>query len=443
MPGEGSPVHCAEQLRQTAAVSHAYDSAWEQITRTLVVTSKSPWPSMNGAAIRSAEVVRSLTRHGDVDLAIIGESDAEAPPSALGLRRSHVFPLDRHSRFRARVNRVGALAGGLAVPVAASDYRTARRQLERWAASDYDVVWFGGVEVATALGGVARAPAICDLMDLEDFKIAADLALRRGARDGGRRRARIREVSGRLEVAAWRRAQRAVSRRSAVVAVCSELDRARLAQPNALVVPNTYPEPRSARERIEPASPPTITFVGSLAYPPNRDAVHFLAHEIAPTLRRDLPGVAFRLVGRSDQSVADAAEGLTIVGPVADLEPELARADLIVAPVRYGSGTRMKILEAFAHRIPVVATTAAAEGLDVVDGVHLLLADDGARFAAACVRALRDLELRRRLVAAADDLYRSRYTAAQLDRAVDDVLRTAVAPRAQPGGSGYEASVAP
>src|SRR5207249_4715570 len=147
MPGEGSPVHCAEQLRQTAAVSHAYDSAWEQITRTLVVTSKSPWPSMNGAAIRSAEVVRSLTRHGDVDLAIIGESDAEAPPSALGLRRSHVFPLDRHSRFRARVNRVGALAGGLAVPVAASDYRTARRQLERWAASDYDVVWFGGVEV--------------------------------------------------------------------------------------------------------------------------------------------------------------------------------------------------------------------------------------------------------------------------------------------------------
>ena len=68
------------------------------------------------------------------------------------------------------------------------------------------------------------------------------------------------------------------------------------------------------------------------------------------------------------------------------MEPELAQADVAVVPIRYGSGTRLKILESFAHRVPVVSTTIGAEGLQVEHGVHLLLADDPEAFAAACER---------------------------------------------------------
>lgn len=66
--------------------------------------------------------------------------------------------------------------------------------------------------------------------------------------------------------------------------------------------------------------------------------------------------------------------------------------------MRYGSGTRIKILEAFAHRIPVVSTTVGAEGLDVEHERELLLADDPAEFASACISVLTDDDLRRRLV---------------------------------------------
>ena len=79
---------------------------------------------------------------------------------------------------------------------------------------------------------------------------------------------------------------------------------------------------------------------------------------------------------------------LTVVGEVASMEGELARASVAVVPVRYGGGTRVKILESFAHRVPVVSTSLGAEGLDVEDGVHLLIADDPEQFAAAVVRLL-------------------------------------------------------
>jgi glycosyltransferase involved in cell wall biosynthesis len=88
---------------------------------------------------------------------------------------------------------------------------------------------------------------------------------------------------------------------------------------------------------------------------------------------------------------------VTVVGEVPDVLPELAAADVAVVPVRFGGGTRIKILEAFAYGVPVVSTTVGCEGLDVVDGEHLLVADTPDSFAAACARILADAELRARL----------------------------------------------
>ena len=78
-------------------------------------------------------------------------------------------------------------------------------------------------------------------------------------------------------------------------------------------------------------------------------------------------------------------------------------------PLRVGSGTRLKILESFAHRIPVVSTTIGADGLDVENGVHLLLADRPDEFAHACRRLIEDQALALRLVDAAEQLYLERY----------------------------------
>jgi glycosyltransferase involved in cell wall biosynthesis len=91
------------------------------------------------------------------------------------------------------------------------------------------------------------------------------------------------------------------------------------------------------------------------------------------------------------------------------MTPELAQADLVAVPVRFGSGTRVKIAEAFAHQIPVVSTTLGCEGLDVVPGTHLLVADEPDAFASRCVEALTDRSLRRAITQAAHEIYLSRY----------------------------------
>jgi glycosyltransferase involved in cell wall biosynthesis len=95
----------------------------------------------------------------------------------------------------------------------------------------------------------------------------------------------------------------------------------------------------------------------------------------------------------------------TVVGPVPDIAAELGRADVVVVPVRFGSGTRVKILEAFAHKIPVVSTSLGAEGLGAVDGRHLLVAPSAQGLGTACARLLIEPDLRQQLVDAAFQHY--------------------------------------
>lgn len=110
--------------------------------------------------------------------------------------------------------------------------------------------------------------------------------------------------------------------------------------------------------------------------------------------------MTFRIVGvgRSESIAAvRRLPGVQLIGAVADLAPEYAVAGMLVVPLRAGSGTRIKILEAFQHRTPVVSSTKGAEGLAVTDGVHLLMADTPEECAAACLRLSTDASLCRRL----------------------------------------------
>jgi glycosyltransferase involved in cell wall biosynthesis len=113
---------------------------------------------------------------------------------------------------------------------------------------------------------------------------------------------------------------------------------------------------------------------------------------------------------------------VTVVGQVPDIDVELARADLVLVPLRFGSGTRLKILEAFAHRIPVVSTDLGAEGLGAHDGTHLLLADTPAAIAEACARLLTDEQLRVQLTDNAYRLFAARFAS---DRVQVDIVRIA------------------
>jgi glycosyltransferase involved in cell wall biosynthesis len=148
---------------------------------------------------------------------------------------------------------------------------------------------------------------------------------------------------------------------------------------------------------VEP-DPLNVVFYGALANPMNRDAIEFLVHEILPRLRARIPGVRLTLVGAYPQpehlEMARRDPGITLTGYVEDVRGPLARAGVVVCPLRFGYGIRGRIFELLAMRVPVVATSIAVEGMDLVSGDGLVLADGADAFADAVAALLGDAKLR-------------------------------------------------
>lgn len=169
------------------------------------------------------------------------------------------------------------------------------------------------------------------------------------------------------------------------VAVCSQSDAERLSAlfPAArfTIVPNAPPQmrPVSAPERdID------LLFVATLGYLPNLDGAEWLVDHVLPLLPSSTRTWLVGPCPADLQRRMSMAPGVTVTGRVDDLAPFYARAKRAVVPLRAGGGTRIKILEAVAHGVPVVSTRMGAEGLGFREGEHLLLADSPADFAAAC-----------------------------------------------------------
>ena len=180
------------------------------------------------------------------------------------------------------------------------------------------------------------------------------------------------------------------------------------------VVPNGYPTGVAAADTVSSTADIRLLYVGSAQYLPNRDAAAFLCQEIAPMIRALTHSeVTLTLAGADPDgfytNLADQP-GIRAPGQLADLAPLLRWANIATAPLRAGGGSRIKILEAFAHGLPVVSTTIGARGLQVQSGMQLLLADTAAQFAASCIQLHLSPELRRQLSSNAAQYHQHHHT---------------------------------
>lgn len=191
----------------------------------------------------------------------------------------------------------------------------------------------------------------------------------------------------------------------------------------AQVLPNVYPvRPEPPGERKSGRS--EMLFVGSLASPANADAVVNFCREILPVIR-EKKEVAFLVIGMGGTDPLESVKGqagVELLGYREDLAPFYARAAFVVAPLRAGAGTRLKILEAFAFGRAVVSTLIGAEGLEVTDRENMLLADDPRAFAAACIELLEHPDLAERIAEGASRLHRERYSQEALSRRYEEIL---------------------
>jgi polysaccharide biosynthesis protein PslH len=208
------------------------------------------------------------------------------------------------------------------------------------------------------------------------------------------------------------------------VIVSSEPDAVRLSErfggASLAVVPNGFqPVARILQHHPTQLGPLRLLFVGTFGYFPNVDAALFLCREVLPALRRLTDReIQIDLVGSGSKTAMAGfprrAE-VKLHDFVQDLAPLYEAADVAVVPLRAGGGTRIKILESFAHGVPVVTTSLGAEGIDAADGVHLLFADNAEDFAYACLRIKEAPEFAARLAAHAADLLAARYTPARIE----------------------------
>ena len=161
-------------------------------------------------------------------------------------------------------------------------------------------------------------------------------------------------------------------------------------------------------QAAEPDPSPRLLFTGGMKYEPNQDAVRFFVREILPLIRKSHPDCRFRIAGGSAQEVfeklAESDPGIEIASDVPDMRPHFEAADVVVVPLRAGSGTRTKILEAMSMARATVSTSLGAEGIPCTEGVHLRLADTPGSFARAVVELLDHLEKRQVMGNTARDL---------------------------------------
>jgi sugar transferase (PEP-CTERM/EpsH1 system associated) len=246
-----------------------------------------------------------------------------------------------------------------------------------------------------------------------------------------------------LEWRKMRRFEARVCARSTMVLTVSDADRELLASlaprarmaaiPTGVDVDYFTPQSDGASEE----STEHMVFTGSMDWHPNEDGILYFIDRILPRIRRELPRATLTVAGRNPSPRVRARSieaGIRVTGGVPDIRPYVGEASVYVVPLRIGGGTRLKIFEALAMGKAVVSTRVGAEGLPIVPGEHLVLADEPDEFARAVVALLKDPSRRRALGASGRRLVETRYSWAQVARQFESQCRQAVT------GSGYRSS---
>lgn len=218
----------------------------------------------------------------------------------------------------------------------------------------------------------------------------------------------------RLEAEAVRRQESAAVSRVDRVLVASQADRTALQKSAAGarvdVIPNGVDVAEYRLSR--PPAGHRLLFVGSMFWYPNIDAMHWFCRAVWPRVQQAKPDACFDWVGCGPiarVASLNRMQGVQVIADAPDVRPYLARAAVCVVPLRIGSGTRLKILEAMAAGRTVISTSVGAEGLDLRPGQEFLLADTPADFAVGCVELLNDHGWRDRMALSGRRAVENRY----------------------------------
>jgi sugar transferase (PEP-CTERM/EpsH1 system associated) len=390
--------------------------------RILVVTTQLPFPPIWGAAIRNFQFLKHLARRHQTTLLTYGDSEAAGPAQALtslGITVHMVPPRQPKSKRVAQLASVLSSHSYLGRSALTTHLQEALDEL--LAREGVDLVL-----LETSLVGHVRVRADIPVV-LDEHNIEYEVLQRTYQSETSP----LRKAYGYLEYAKFRREEQAAWRQMDRCVFTSNREQAvvskELLHTPAAVVPNGVDVDYFAPS-AEPVNPDSVVFSGRIGYRPNTDAVVFFAREVLPLILSERPRTVFTVVGAEPprEVYRLAGSNVVVTGRVRDVRPYCQRAAVLVAPIRFGGGTRLKVLESLAMAKPLVSTSIGCEGIDVRGGEHLLLADSPDAIAAAVLQLLEDPCLAEAIGRRGRALVESRYSWPLVSDRLEAVLTEAV-----------------
>lgn len=395
--------------------------------RILFLTPRQLDDPRSGGTIKSAALLSFLEREHEVDVAAFRPRDAEPWRRPNG--ETVTVPIERG---RTGLNLARSYAARVPLSIQRNRDREMRSRIEQL--SDHrrhEVAFVDGWLMAQHL-----PDGFAGVRLLHEHNAEYVMWERHAAFEPHRgRRTMVRLEAGRV-----RRYERSILERFDTVFVVSERDRRALLElgevpEDVRVLPNVPDPALGERPPLDPAPEPVLLFFATLSWPPNAEGLtRFITEGLPPLLER-VPRARLVVAGSDAPEalirLAQRARGVEYAGPVDEDERLYRRARCFVDVAVGGSGSRVKVLNALARGLPVVTTAEGAEGLEVVAGEHLLVADRPETMAAPAARILTDDELWTSLANAGRGLIRDRYVPEVAFAELARVLEARAAPNAR------------
>jgi len=378
--------------------------------QVLMLSPEAPYPLHGGGSFRTASLLHFFAHFASVDLILLSSSVGapELPPGLV--RRQHFVRLPHHGKGRAERYARNASRSIRGVPPLVDRFAGFDREIEQGVdGRRYDL---GVVEHFWCAPYIGLMEKFCTetVLDLHNIESVWHARCADAGASGGE--GRLLRLGHRRFADAAQKLEAALLPRYSSVLTTSKQDARQIAAIAPTAKVHVYPNALPRADLPQAQEFPRVVFSGNFEYHPNIDAVGWLMREVWPEVTKRDPELRLRLVGRNDSCIRHLLpeSGVETTGEIDDARTEIAQARVVIAPLRAGSGTRLKILEAWAAGRCVVATSLAAEGLAAQDGVNIAIEDDARSFAARVARLASDPAGRARLGLAGRRTFEDKYS---------------------------------
>lgn len=378
--------------------------------RILMISPYLPWPLYGGSGIRMYNILKNLSQLGHQIVLLAGHENAsKSPPEELTsiCEAVHVYQLPARNKFSRLLQSLFSLQPYPASKFQSTSLHNTLHPLLR--SGNFDLIWVNFELMAYTLPNklVSEIPVILD--EHESQQLVWRDYLQHGAW--------WQRIFSLINLAKLRRSWRKTAPSLGAVACVSDKEAA-LMRNRAPTHVKVWTVPNGVDLEFYPYTPPSqdkannIMLCGNMSVRRNIDAAIWFVHQIFPAVKELVEDAEFWIVGsRPTPEVWDLEDiaGIHVTGTVDDVRPYYAKAKVVVAPYRFGAGTKLKVLEALACGTPIVSTPLGCRGIDVVHNEHLLVADNETDFSNFIIELLHNPQKAKALAEAGRMVVKEKY----------------------------------